>query len=64
MLFAQDPVVVEGELLPCAELSLAGVAGEAGEVVDAVSGTPDPVGGTDAAATLGTTGAEIPAEGE
>lgn len=61
MLLAEDAVVVEGELLARAELPLAGVAGEAGEVVDAVAGAPHPVRGADAAAALGAPRAEVPA---
>lgn len=63
MLLAEDAVVVEGELLARAELPLAGVAGEAGEVVDAVAGAPHPVRGADAAAALGAPRAEVPAGG-
>lgn len=61
VLLAEDAVVVEGELLARAELPLAGVAGEAGEVVDAVASPPHPVRGADAAAALGAPRAEVPA---
>lgn len=52
MRFAQDPVLADSELLPGGELSLAGVAGEAGEVVDLVLGLPDPVRRGNGAAAL------------
>ena len=49
---------MQRELFAGAELSLARVAGEAGEVVDAVPRAPHPVGGADAAAALGAPRAE------
>ena len=55
---AEDPVVGDAEFLPRGELSLAGVAGEAGEVVDLLLGLAHPVGGGDHAAALEALGAE------
>ena len=55
---AEDPVVGDAELLARGELPLAGVAGEAGEVVDLLLGFAHPVGGGDHAAALEALGAE------
>jgi hypothetical protein len=58
---AKYAVFVQGELFACAELSLAGVAGEAGQVVDVVPCLAHPVARRDAATTLGTLCAETSA---
>ena len=45
MRLAEHAVLVKGELLACTELPLAGVAGEARQVVHVVPGLPHPVAG-------------------
>lgn len=51
---AQHPALHQAELLPGRQLPLAGVAGEAGQVVDAAPRPPHPVAGVHLPATLGT----------
>ena len=58
---AQHAVLVKGELLACAELPFARVAGEAGQVIDVVPGLAHPVACRDASTALGTLGAEASA---
>jgi hypothetical protein len=58
---AQHAVLVQGELFACAELPLARVAGEAGQVVDVVPGLAHPVACRDTSTALGTLGAETSA---
>jgi hypothetical protein len=52
---------VQRELLPGTQLPLAGVAGEAGQVVHVVPGLADPVACGDTSAALGTLGSETSA---
>jgi hypothetical protein len=55
---AQHAVLVQGELFASAELSLARVAGEAGQVVDVVPGLAHPVACRYTSTALRTLGAE------
>ena len=55
---AEHPVLRDAELLARRQLPLAGVAGEAGEVVDLLLGLAHPVRGRDHAAALEALGAE------
>ena len=59
VLLAQHAAVVKRKLLAGAELPFAGVASEAGEMVDAIPRPPNPVRGADAAATLGAPRPEV-----
>lgn len=52
MRLAEHPVLVDPELFAGRQLSLAGVAGEAGQVVDLLLGLPDPVRRGDDPATF------------
>lgn len=61
MCLAEHSVIVQCELLARAQLSLARVAGEAGQVVDVLPRLAHPVVGADAATALGALGAETSA---
>lgn len=56
---AEHPSVVEREFLARGQLSLAGIAGEAGQVVDLLSSSAHPIRGTDGPAALGALGREL-----
>jgi len=58
---AENAILVQRELLARAELPLAGIAGEAGQVVHVVPRFAHPVARRDAAAALGALGAETSA---
>lgn len=59
---AEDPVLVDAELLAGGELPLARVAGEAGQVVDLLLGLPHPVRRRDRPAALEALRTEQPAK--
>lgn len=50
---AQDAAFVQGELFAGAQLASAGVASEAGQVIDVLARPPHPVGGRNGAAAPG-----------
>jgi hypothetical protein len=56
MRLTENAVLMQCELLPGAELPLAGVAGETGQVVHVVPGLAHPVARRDATAALGALG--------
>jgi len=58
--FAEHPSVVQGKFLAGGQLSFAGIARKAGQVVHVLSRLPHPVSGGDRPATLGALGAETP----
>lgn len=58
MRLAKHPVIMQRELFPRGQLSAAGVAREARQVVDLLPGLAHPVGGRDASAALGALGTE------
>ena len=60
MLFTQNSALMEGEFLTRAKLSLASVAGETGQMVNAVPGPPYPVSRSDTPTAFGAPGPKIP----
>ena len=60
MRFTKDAAFVQGELFAGAQLAAAGVAGEAGQVVDVVAGPSHPIGGRYRATAARTLGTESP----
>ena len=62
MRFAEDSVLVNAKLLARRELAFAGVAGEAGQMVDLIPGLTHPVRGADGSATLEAFRTEKPSE--
>lgn len=62
MRLAEYSVFMEGKLFARGQLAAAGVAGEAGQVVDLLARLPHPVRRGDAAAAFGALGAETPAQ--
>jgi hypothetical protein len=61
MRLAQHAVLMQSELFTGAELTFAGIAGEAGQMVDVVPGLAHPVACRYASTALGTLGAETSA---
>lgn len=59
-MLAKNAALMKSKFFPGAQLALAGVAGETGQVVDAVPGPPHPIRGTDASAALGTPRSKVP----